>query len=183
MSNIGKKPIILQESVNVDIDQQKVLVSGPKGTLEFKLPQGVSVELKDRKIIVKKKNDDKELEKYVGLTRSILSNMAHGVNELFVKKLELIGVGYRARVEGDDLILNVGFANPVRIKSGNGIKFQVNENIISVSGIDKELVGNISSKLRSIRPPDAYKGKGIRYNKEIVRKKAGKSAKTASVTK
>lgn len=177
MSNIGKVPVVINEGVQVTIDGRKAIVTGPKGTLEERLPMGIVVEQSEGQLVVKKQRDSRELEKFYGLTRALLANMVKGVSEGFTKQMELHGVGYRAKVEGADLVLNVGFAHPVRITPPTGVTFTVADNAITVSGIDKQLIGNIASKIREVRPPDPYKSKGIRYTGEILKKKAGKSAK------
>ncbi len=177
MSNIGKQPIKIKDGVQVTVENNKAVVSGPKGALEQNIPSGIAVEVADGQIVVKKTRESRELEKFYGLTRALLANMVTGVSEGFTKQLELSGVGYRAKVEGRDLVLNVGFAHPVRINPPEGVTFAMTDNIINVQGINKELVGDIASKIRKVRPPDPYKAKGIKYVGEIVRRKAGKSAK------
>lgn len=162
------------------LDSKNAIVTGPKGTLEQRIPSGITVEMIDNMLVVKKVRDSRELEKFYGLTRALMANMVKGVSDGFEKKLELSGVGYRAKVEGQDLVLNVGFANPVRISPPEGISFTVAENVITVSGISKELVGDAASKIRKVRPPDPYKAKGIHYVGEVLRKKAGKSAKAGA---
>src|SRR3989344_1544376 len=159
MSNIGKKPVKITEGVTVSTEDDKIVVSGPKGTLETKIPHGIQATIKDHEVVFKKEEESHELEKFWGLSRALLANMVHGVVSGFEKKLELSGVGYRASTEGEELTLNVGYVNPVRIKAPQGIKFSVDENIITVSGIDKQLVGDIANKIRSVRPPEPYKGK------------------------
>ncbi|RJQ25891.1 50S ribosomal protein L6 [Candidatus Parcubacteria bacterium] len=177
MSNIGKKPVEIKEGAEVKVEKNKVIVTGPKGALEVKIPEGISIEIKDNKVFVKKESEKKELEKFFGMMRAVINNMVTGVTSNFEKKLELSGVGYRARVEGRDLILNVGFANPVRITPPEGIEFKVEENVIIVKGASKEIVGDVADKIRGVRPPDPYKAKGIKYVGEIVRRKVGKAAK------
>lgn len=177
MSNIGKKPIQLKAGVDVKLEDGKVIASGVKGTLEIKIPYGIIVEAQDKEIKLKKETQGKDLERNLGLTRAILANIIAGVQQGFEKKLELSGVGYRARVEGEELVLNVGFAEPARVKPAQGIKFNVSENIITVSGVDKQLVGDAAAKIRQIRPPEPYKGKGIKYVGEYIRRKVGKAAK------
>ncbi len=177
MSNIGKKTIELKDQVAININGSKAQVVGPKGTLEMNIPSGIAVEVENGNIIVKKLRDEKELAKFYGLTRSLIFNMVQGVTAGFEKKLELSGVGYRARVEGQELILNVGYALPVKIKAPDGIDFSVTENIITVAGISKQLVGDISRDIREVRVPDPYKGKGIKYVGEKLRRKVGKAAK------
>ncbi|OGH10340.1 MAG: 50S ribosomal protein L6 [Candidatus Levybacteria bacterium RIFCSPHIGHO2_01_FULL_36_15] len=177
MSNIGKKPVEVKEGVSVQVNNSKVVVTGPKGTLETKMPYGISVVLEEGKAKVRKENETPQLDMYSGLVRSLVANMITGVTSGFEKKLELNGVGFRAKVEGDTLVLNVGFAVPVRIKAPNGISMKVDENIITVSGIDKELVGNIASIIKRVKIPDPYKAKGIKYVGERIRRKVGKAAK------
>lgn len=177
MSNIGKVPVTVSDGVQVTIEGRKAIVTGPKGTLEERLPVGISVEQSEGQLVVKKQHDTRELEKYYGLARALLANMVTGVSAGFTKQMELHGVGYRAKVEGADLVLNVGFAHPVRITPPAAVTFTVADNAITVSGINKQLIGDVASKIRKVRPPDPYKSKGIRYTGELLKKKAGKSAK------
>lgn len=176
MSKIGKQPIKIKENVIVAFDNGVVKVTGTQGTLAFAISQGIAVGIEDGKIVVSEKNGE-DTRALFGLTRAIIANMIKGVSEGFSKKLELSGVGYRAQVSGNDLVLSVGFSHPVTIKALEGIKFMVSENIITVSGIDKTMVGNTAAKIRAIRPPEPYKGKGIKYLGEKIRRKAGKAAK------
>ena len=178
-SNIGKQPIVLEAGVTVIKDGKNVTVTGTKGTLSWSIPMGVDVEIADNTVVVKKEHEARYLEKFYGLTRSLISNMVTGVSKGFDKKLELSGVGYRARVDGRDLVLNLGFSHPVKISAPENVSFNVEENIITVSGIDKQVVGDIASKIRKVRPPDPYKAKGIKYEGEKIRRKAGKAAKAA----
>lgn len=175
-SNIGKKIIQIKDGVTVVTNGQMVTVSGTKGTLEAKIPVGTSLDITDGVITVKKKDDSRELEKFYGLTRAMVNNMVEGVSNGFEKKLELSGVGYRAKIEGRDLVLNVGFANPVKITPPEGIQISVAENTITVSGINKQIVGDVASNIRKVRIPDPYKAKGIKYVGEHIRRKAGKTA-------
>lgn len=177
MSKIGKTPIEIQEGTTITIDQRMVKVQGPKGTLDFRLSPQVDVKIEDGKAIVFLVKDEENSRALFGLTRATIANMVTGVTKGFEKKLELIGVGYRAQIAGNDLSLSVGFSHPVRITPAQGISFNVVENVVIVFGINKELVGNIAAKIRSIRPPEPYKGKGIRYVGEQIRRKAGKAAK------
>lgn len=179
MSNIGKQIITLDAGVIVIKDGKNVTVTGTKGSLSWNIPTGIDVVIADNIVTVKKEHDAKYLEKFYGLTRSLISNMATGVSKGFNRKLELSGVGYRARVDGRDLILNLGFSHPVKISAPENITFAVEENIITVTGIDKQIVGDVASKIRKVRPPDPYKAKGIKYEGEKVRRKAGKAAKAA----
>lgn len=177
MSKIGKIPVVIKEGVSVAIDRDKIKVSGIKGELMFKIPKGIKAQVSNGKVLVSQsKKNDLNTKPLYGLTRAQISNMIKGASEGFEKKLELIGVGFRAQVEDQNLTLFVGFTHPVKVTE-EGVSFSVSENIITVSGIDKILVGNIASKIRSIRPPEPYKGKGIRYLGERIRRKAGKAAK------
>lgn len=178
MSKIAKKPVILKEGVNVLVEGRTVKVSGPKGELIMNIPGGIAVEVKEGEVIVsQQKKNDVETNALFGLTRASINNLVRGVAEGFEKKLELSGVGYRAQASGNTLTLSLGFSHPVVVKVDQGITFTVEENIITVSGIDKALVGDIAAKVRALRPPEPYKGKGIKYVGERVRRKAGKAAK------
>lgn len=178
MSKIAKKPIELKTGVTFLMQGDRATVTGPKGSLYFDIPQGIKAEVKENKIVVSQvKENDKLTNALFGLTRSILSNLVKGVSEGFEKKLELTGVGYRAQGSGNNLTLNLGFSHPVIIKADQGIQFSVEENVITIAGIDKTIVGDIAAKVRAIRPPEPYKGKGIKYVGERIRRKAGKAAK------
>lgn len=177
MSNIGKKLIKITEGVKIDVQVEKIVVAGPKGTLETKIPHGISVNIEGENIKVAQVNQARDFAKFYGLTRALVANMVEGVTTGFEKKLELSGVGYRARMEGQDLVLNLGFANPVQFKAPLGITLKVEDSLISVSGIDKGLVGDVASKIRAFRVPDPYKAKGIKYVGEKIRRKVGKAAK------
>jgi large subunit ribosomal protein L6 len=178
MSKIAKKPVVLREGVNVNISGNNVKVSGPKGELAFVIPAGIKAEVKDGKIIVSQaKKNDVETNALFGLTRAMLNNLVKGVTEGFEKKLELSGVGYRAQASGNTLTLSVGFSHPVIITADSGITFTVEENIITISGTNKAMIGDMAAKVRAVRPPEPYKGKGIKYVGERIRRKAGKAAK------
>lgn len=178
MSKIGKKPVDISEGVTVSMETAVVKVNGPKGTLSFEIPQGIGVKVSDGKVELSEKNPQADNSgALLGLTRSIISNMIEGVSLGFEKRLELSGVGYRAAVSGEDLLLFLGFSHPVKVSPDEGIKFMVSDNAIIISGIDKALVGNTAARIRSIRPPEPYKGKGIKYQGEVIRRKAGKAAK------
>ena len=179
MSNIGKQPIIIEKGVTIIKDGKNVTVTGNKGVLSWEVPLGIDIEIEENQVIVKKEHEARYLEKFYGLTRSLIANMVLGVSKGFDRRLELSGVGYRARVDGTDLILNLGFSHPVKIGAPENISFKVEENIITVSGIDKQVVGDVASKIRKVRPPDPYKAKGIKYEGEKIRRKAGKAAKAA----
>lgn len=160
----------------------RVTVTGSKGILTLNVGPSISVEIEGDKIIVKRKNDQKQVKALHGLTRNLIANMIRGVIDPWSKSLELVGVGFRAQVEGSKLILNVGFSHPVEIIAPEGITFEVSDNTkIKISGVDKQLVGQVAANIKKIRPPDVYKGKGIRYEGEYIRKKVGKSAKVGAV--
>jgi large subunit ribosomal protein L6 len=178
MSKLAKKPVNILEGVNIVLENNMVKVSGPKGNLSFEIPSGIDVKSAEGRLTVSLKDkDNKELKPALGLTRAMIANMVTGVAKGFEKKLELSGVGYRAQVSGADLNISVGFSHPVKIAAEPGISFAVNENVIVISGPDKELVGNMAAKIRAIKPPEPYKGKGIKYFQEIIRRKVGKAAK------
>lgn len=178
MSRIGKKPILIPEAAEVEIEGAKLIVKGPKGELQREVRPEIRVEKKDKEILVMPGKKTKRTPAFWGLTRTLIFNMLKGVTEGYEKKLEIQGIGYRANLEGKDLVLELGFSHPVKIKKPEGIDFSVEKNIITVSGIDKELVGQVAAKIRKVRPPEPYKGKGIRYLGEEVRLKPGKKAAT-----
>lgn len=181
MSRVGKKSILIPQGIIVNVLQSNiVVVGGPRGELRRSLHPDISLEVKDEKIFVFPRKKHKKTSALWGLTRSLVANMVEGVNLGFEKKLEFEGIGYKAAVEGDTLVLQLGFSHPVKFKIPTGIKLSVEKNIISISGIDKELVGQSAAVIRGFRPPEPYKGKGIRYRGEIIRRKAGKKA-TASI--
>lgn len=182
-SNVGKKPVTIKDGVTVVVDQGIISVTGGKGTLSEKLPKGISLEIADNVATVKKEHKGVELEKFAGLTRALLANMVIGVSDGFTKNLELSGVGYRAKIEGRDLVLNVGFANAVRITPPEGVEIAVVENTISVKGANKAVIGDLASKIREVRIPDPYKAKGIKYAGEHIRRKVGKAAKAVGGAK
>jgi len=177
MSRIGKQPIELPSGVNVAISPGRVQVNGPLGELSQNVPARMQIDQDDGTLVVKRpteRGDDRALH---GLTRSLVANMVEGVTKGFEKRLELQGVGYRAALRGTDLELNVGFSHPVVIKPPQGIAFEVPDaTSVFVKGIDKQQVGEIAAQVRKVRPPEPYKGKGIRYEGEYVRRKVGKRA-------
>ena len=174
MSRIGKKPILIPEGVKVSIEEGKVVVKGPKGELSREIRPEVKVALEDNQIIVSPKLQTKKTSAFWGLTRALIANMVEGVTQGFEKKLQIKGIGYKARLEGDELVLDVGFAHPVKIKKPEAVSFSVEKDIITVSGIDLEKVTQTAAVIRRVRPPEPYKGKGIRYLDEVVRRKVGK---------
>ncbi len=178
MSRVGKKPILIPEGVEVKIENQNVNVKGPNGELSVNVRPEIKVEIKEDKIFIVPQVETKKTKAFWGLSRVLLSNMVFGVKEGYEKKLQIEGIGYRAALEGNNLVLFVGFSHPVKIEAPAGIKFSIEKNIITVSGIDKGLVGETAAKIRRTQPPEPYKGKGIRYLGEIIRKKEGKKAAT-----
>ena len=180
MSKIGKQPIELLNGVTVDVVDMKVVVKGTKGTLKLDIARGVKVEVVDGKVLVSVKNTSKQNLSNWGTTRNLIANMIKGVTDGWQKQLELIGTGYRAEVKGDILVLTVGYSHPVEIKTPENISFKVEKNVVTVEGIDRAVVGQVAANIRATRPPEPYKGKGVKYVDEIVRRKAGKAAKTAA---
>lgn len=177
MSRIGKSPVIVPEGVKVNLDKNKVSVQGPKGNISKPYHSSMRVDLEDSKIVVTRFSDNKFYKSLHGLTRALIANMVKGVTVGFSKSLEIVGVGYKAEVMGKNLQLVLGYSHPILLAPPEGIKIETPAaNKINVSGVDKELVGQVAAKIRSLRPPEPYKGKGIRYQDEKVRKKAGKTA-------
>ncbi len=176
MSKIGRQPVEIKEGVTVTLNQNEVKVEGPKGSLSYRFPLGIEAKQEDGKVVISKKNDAVDPALY-GVVRATIANMVQGVTSGFQKQLELSGVGYRASTSGNELVLSVGFSHPVKIKAEEGISFSVAENVITVSGVDTSLVGNTAARIREVRPPEPYKGKGISYKGERIRRKAGKAAK------
>lgn len=178
MSRIGKRPIPIPNKVTVDIKERYVTVKGPKGTLERELPSLVSVKQEGETLLVVPEDESRKARERHGLSRTLVANMVSGVADGFEKRLQIQGVGYRAQAQGKKLTLNVGYSKPVEMTMPDGIQVAVEKNTeITVSGIDKEVVGNVAAKIRAVRPPEPYKGKGIRYLGEVVRRKAGKTGK------
>ena len=178
MSRIGRMPITVPSGVTVNFEKNKVTVTGPKGELNRYLPPDMIITLKDNSLTVSRPSDSKEHHSLHGLTRSLLANMVEGVSNGFEKNLEIVGVGYRAEKADDKLVIRVGYSHTVEVSPLPGVSLAIEgTNRIKVSGINKEVVGEMAAKIRAIRPPDAYKGKGIRYAGEVVRLKPGKAGK------
>lgn len=176
MSRIGRKPIPVPKGVEVKIDGSEVTVKGGKGTMQFGIMPNISVALEDGTVVVKRENDEKAVRAAHGMTRAILSNMITGVSTGFERVLEIIGVGYRAQMQGNNLVLALGFSHPVEVVPPKGVELAVDgPTKVIVRGIDKQLVGQIAANIRGYRPPEPYKGKGIRYAGEYVIRKAGKA--------
>ena len=179
MSRIGRAPIPLPSGVDVSVVEGHVTVKGPKGTLERDLPQDITVRQDDGALVVERPDDQRHHRALHGLTRSLVNNMVVGVTQGFSRDLEIVGVGYRATAQGDNrLDMALGFSHPVVVEAPDGITFEVPAPTrITVRGIDKEAVGQVAANIRKLRKPEPYKGKGIRYAGEVVRRKAGKAAK------
>jgi len=180
VSRVGKKPIPIPAGVKFQQAAQDCTVSGPKGQLAARLHPEITVEVQDNEILVRRPSDQKEHRALHGLWRALLQNMVKGVTEGYVKKLELVGVGYRAELKGKKLQMNVGFSHPILFAPPQGITIETpTPTSIAISGIDKQLVGQVAAKIRSFRLPEPYKGKGIKYEGEHIRRKAGKAAAAA----
>ena len=178
MSRIGNSPITVPNDVEVKIDGQNITVKGPKGTLERQIHKNIAMSLENNVITVTRPNDEPENRSLHGLTRTLISNMIKGVKEEFQKELQINGVGYRATKQGNKLVMNLGYSHPVEMEAPTGITFDVpNPNTIIVKGIDKELVGQTAAVIRTKRPPEVYRGKGIKYAEEVIRRKEGKAGK------
>jgi len=189
MSRVGKKPIVIPTGVEVKIEGKIVKIKGPKGELQKEIRPEIKVEVKGNQISVSPETETPEQNQFApgqakktkafwGLIRALLFNMIKGVTEGYEKKLEIEGLGFKASLEGTNLLLKVGFANSIKIEAPSGIKFSVEKNIITISGADKELVGQVAAKIRKVRPPEPYKEKGIKYQGEVIRRKVGKKAVT-----
>ncbi len=181
MSRVGEKPIDIPKGVEVKIQGNTIMVKGPKGELRWDFPPSMSVQMSDGKITVHRPDDTRQKKALHGLTRSLIANMVKGVSEGFKKELEIVGVGYRVDLKGNKLIFNLGYSHPVEYELPEGIKAEVDHKArpikLTIYGIDKQLVGQVAANLRALRPPDAYKGKGIRYAGEQLKLKPGKTAK------
>jgi large subunit ribosomal protein L6 len=179
MSRVGKEPIAIPSGVEVDLEGRRVVVKGPNGTLAHESPESITVSRDGDTLVVTRPDDERENRALHGLTRSLVQNMVVGVSQGFSRELEIVGVGYRAQAQGPSkLELQVGFSHPVRFEAPEGVTFEVPQPTrIVVRGADKQLVGQVAADVRKSRPPEPYKGKGIRYSDEHVQRKAGKSAK------
>lgn len=178
MSRIGIKPVNIPANVEVNIDNKNyAVVKGPKGQLEQQLPKSMDIKVEGTEINVSRANDQKEQRSFHGLTRTLINNMVLGVTEGYQKTLEIVGVGYRAQKQGNKLVLNLGFSHPVEMEDPQGIETVVEGSKIIVKGINKQEVGNYAAVIRDWRRPEPYKGKGIKYSYEVVRRKAGKTGK------
>ena len=178
MSRIGNKPITVPDNVEIKIDGQHITVKGPKGTLEREIHENMKVNFQDKILTVVRPDDQPKNRSLHGLTRTLINNMIEGTLNGFEKKLEINGVGYRAQKKGNNLLMNLGYSHPVEMEAPAGITFDVpSQNEIIVKWIDKELVGQSAAVVRSKRPPEVYRGKGIKYDYEVIRRKEGKAGK------
>ena len=178
MSRIGNKPVVIPAGVTVDIKDHTVTVKGPKGELSHTFNHNISLEQKEGEVVFTRPDDSKENKTIHGTTRAVFNNMVVGVTEGFQRELELIGVGYRAQLQGKKLVLNVGYSHPVEFTPEQGLEIEVPSNTkVIVKGYDKQKVGELAANIRGVRPPEPYKGKGIRYVDEYVRRKEGKTGK------
>ena len=176
MSRIGRKPISLPPGVEIKIEDNIITVKGPKGVLSQAIPEDMTINQQENELLVTRPSDAKRHRAMHGLARALVANMVTGVTTGFEKKLEMVGVGYRAQLQGNKLVINIGFSHPVEVDPPQGIEFEVPAvTKITVKGIDKQLVGNTAADIRAIRKPEPYKGKGLRYENEAVRRKAGKT--------
>ncbi len=180
MSRIGKLPVEVPNGTNIEIEDQSFVAKGPKGELAVQIMDGFNVVQKENRIEITPKDDSKELAQFWGLQRTLIGNTIKGVSEGFSKTLEVNGVGFRVSLQGNKLVLNLGFSHPVEYITPEGIDLKVEQTTITVSGVDKQKVGSVAAAIREFKKPEPYKGKGIRYQDEVVRRKAGKTAaKTA----
>ena len=178
MSRIGKKPIALPSGVKVDVRDGRVSVTGQKGSLERPLLEGIEMEIANGAVNVRRLADDKRSRSFHGLMRTLVANMVEGVSKGFEKKLEIVGIGYRSELKGSNLALYLGYSHPIDFPLPKGISAEVEkQTFVTIKGIDKELVGQTAAKIRDLRKPDPYKGKGVKYAHEVLRKKAGKTGK------
>jgi len=180
VSRIGKMPVPIPPGVEVTISQgNEVVVKGPKGEMKRSFDPGLEIKVEDGQVLVRRPNDSKMYRALHGLTRALIANMVTGVSQGFKKELEIVGVGYRAEMQGANLVLHVGYSHPVVVEPRPGITFSVGKSTrdVTVEGIDKEMVGQTAAEIRKVRPPEPYKGKGIRYKGEVIRMKAGKAGK------
>jgi len=180
MSRIGRKPIPMVKGVKIEQKGGTLTVAGPKGELKAAIPGSVTFQIKNDELLVARSSDEKNVRALHGTWRALISNMIKGVSDGFVRKLEIVGVGYKAEVKGKKIQLALGYSHPILFEAPAGIKIEIPApTSIVISGIDKQLVGQVAAKLRSFRPPEPYKGKGVKYEGEYIRRKAGKAAATA----
>jgi large subunit ribosomal protein L6 len=179
MSRIGRQPISLPDGIDVKVEGSSVVVKGSRGSLIKEIPRSLSVKVEENKVLVEPKKNDKATKALHGTYRALIANMVTGVSDGWSKELELVGTGYRTELNGERLVLTVGFSHPVELEVPKDLNLKVEKTNIIVEGMDKELVGQFAAEVRAIRPPEPYKGKGIKYKDEVVRRKAGKAAKAS----
>jgi large subunit ribosomal protein L6 len=178
MSRIGKKPIVIPKGSKLEMSGGLITVTGPKGTLSRKLLDGITIDVNDEGVTVARENEQKTVKGYHGLMRTLIANMVDGVDKGFEKKLEIVGIGYRAEMQGNNVVFYLGYSHPIAFQLPEGITAQVEkQTLVTVKGINKELLGEVAAKMRALRKPDPYKNKGVKYAGEVLRKKAGKSGK------
>ena len=176
MSRIGKMPVVIPPKVKVEVKGRRVFVEGPKGKLDFEMPRRANAKIEKDQIVVTRDGDDSEARAMHGLTRALVNNMVKGVTDGFTRELEINGVGYKAEIKGASITLSLGYSHPIEFKLPEGITAKTDKNMLILSGIDKQVLGGAASKIRSFRPPEPYKGKGIKYKEETILRKAGKTA-------
>ncbi len=177
MSRVGRKPVSVPKGVTITQSGQQLKIKGPKGELSDQFHPNIKIEVKDGQVLVSRPNDEKQNKALHGLTRALIQNMIRGVTTEYSKTLDIVGVGYRAELKGKNVLLNIGYSHPIYIVPPDGVTLQTpTQTQIVVSGIDKQLVGQVAAKIRSIRKPEPYKGKGIKYSDEQIQRKAGKAA-------
>ncbi|MBN1168731.1 50S ribosomal protein L6 [Candidatus Woesebacteria bacterium] len=179
MSRIGKQPVEKPDSVEINLDGQTLTVKGPKGEISKKIPRQIQLRIDGGVVVVERKSNTKQNRALHGTYRALIQNMVLGVTEGWKKELEIVGTGYRAEGSDKEIILTIGFSHPVKIKAPEGVSFNVQKTDITVEGVDKEKVGQTAANIRKVRPPEPYKGKGIKYKDEVVLRKPGKAAKAA----
>jgi large subunit ribosomal protein L6 len=179
MSKIGRQPITIPQGVTVEVSGQDVKVTGPKGTLEQHMPRAISAEVKEGEVLISVKGSSKQNMSTFGTMRSLINNDVKGVSTGWSKQLELVGTGFRAEVTGNTLVLTIGYSHPVKIEAPTGITFKVEKTFVTIEGANKEVVGQVAANVREARPPEPYKGKGIKYVDEVIRRKPGKAAAKA----
>lgn len=179
MSRVGKKPIDIPQGIDVQVQNDVIKVKGPKGELKYTFPEGIKIAVSDGKIVLERDNDSQSYRALHGLARSLVSNMVQGVSQGYTKVLEIVGIGYRAQVKGSKLGFTLGFSHPIEFELPEGIKAAVDEKqtTITLSGRDKQLLGQVAANIRELRSPDAYKGKGVRFSGQRIKLKAGKTGK------
>lgn len=179
MSRIGKKPIPVPDKVNISLNQQEVMIKGPKGELKHNVHPAIAVKQEDGQLLVERPTDERQHRALHGLTRALIANMVQGVSEGFQKTLVIEGVGYGSEMRGQDLVMKLGYSHEIVVPPPDGITFELEDRgrVIHIRGIDKQVVGQVAADVRKLRPPEPYKGKGVRYSDERVRRKAGKTGK------